>query len=176
MNIDLSSFLDNANEILHFNEKLNPEDLDLSKNGVIIVEPIEYQGEIFRVDGEKIINIRISYKYKEICHRCLQPTTKNVETALSGKLVEGKKVENDNNDNDDEGYDELIFYEEDSLDLNEYVINQVILSLPMKTLCKEDCKGLCPKCGADLNRSKCDCIHENIDPRLEKLKEFLPKN
>ena len=46
MNIDLSSFLDNANEILHFNEKLNPEDLDLSKNGVIIVEPIEYQGEI----------------------------------------------------------------------------------------------------------------------------------
>lgn|SRR5690554_5836095 len=172
MKIDLSSFLDNANEIMYFDEKVKLEDLDLSNNKINIVEPIEYKGEIFKVDGEKIINIRISYKYKEICHRCLTPTTKNVETALSGKLVEGKKEENDKYD----GYDELIFYEDDLLDLNDYVINQVVLSLPMKTLCSDDCKGLCPKCGADLNRSKCDCIHENIDPRLEKLKEFLPKN
>lgn len=173
MKIDLSSFLDNGNEILYFDEKIDLKDLDLNKkNGITIVSPIEYKGEIFRADGEKLINIRISYKYKEICHRCLQPTTKNVETALSGKLVEGKKVEEER----EEGYDELIYYEDDILDLKEYIINQVILSLPMKTLCKEDCKGLCPKCGADLNRSKCDCIHENIDPRLEKLKEFLPKS
>lgn len=174
MKIDLSSFLDNAVESLHFDGRIKLEDLDLNNSNITIVEPVEYEGEVLRVDGDKIINIRISYKYDEICHRCLKPTTKNVKTALSGKLVEGKKEDED--EVEDEGFDELIFYEDNLLDLKDYTINQIILSLPMKTLCKEDCKGLCPKCGTDLNRSKCDCTIENIDTRLEKLKEFLPKN
>ncbi len=171
MNIDLSSFLDNADEVLYFDGEIKLEDLDLRNNSVTIVEPIKCEGEIYRLDGDKVVNIRISYKYNDICHRCLKATTNEVKTTLSGKLVEGKKE-----DDEDEGYDEVIFYEDDLLQLKDYIIKQVILSLPMKTLCKEDCKGLCPKCGTDLNRSKCNCVHEDIDPRLEKLKEFLPKN
>ncbi|HEY8361587.1 MAG TPA: DUF177 domain-containing protein [Tissierellaceae bacterium] len=171
MKIDLSSFLDNSDEALYFEGEVSLKGLDL-KDGITIEEPVKCKGEIYKVDGNKVINLKISYKYNDICDRCLKPTTKNVETTLFGKLVEGKKEE----DAEEEGFDEVIFYQNNSLDLKEYIRKQVILSLPMKTLCKEDCKGLCPVCGADLNTTQCNCIHENIDPRLEKLREFLSKN
>ena len=78
-------------------------------------------------------------------------------------------------EDEDNSYENFLYYENNTLYLNEYIIEQVILSLPMKTICKEDCKGLCSKCGIDFNNSQCDCDHDDIDPRFEKLKDFFPK-
>ncbi|MBU5254719.1 YceD family protein [Tissierella praeacuta] len=172
MIIDLSSFLDGSNESLHFEGELKIDSLDLSGRDIKIVEPVRYEGEIFKVDGEKTVDIRIFYTYIENCHRCLKSTTNKVKTILSGKLVKGKEEIN----KEDEGYDELFYYEDGNLDIREHILSQVILSLPMKSLCSDDCKGLCLTCGADLNNTKCNCIQENIDPRFEKLKNFFPKN
>lgn len=172
MIIDLSSFLDGTNDLLHFEGELELDSLDLSGRDIVIVGPIEYKGEIFKIDGEKAINIRISYAYSEICHRCLKPTTNQVKTILSGKLVKGKEEV----DGEYEGYDEMFYYENDILDIKEYILNQVVLSLPMKSLCNSNCKGLCSICGTDLNNTSCNCIQEKIDPRFEKLKNFFPKN
>ncbi len=65
--------------------------------------------------------------------------------------------------------------EGDELELNEMVNDQVILALPIKRLCREDCRGVCPSCGADLNRGECGCREELTDPRLEKLKQWLDR-
>ena len=55
-------------------------------------------------------------------------------------------------------------------------LEQISLEVPIKPLCSKDCKGLCPKCGTDLNESKCDCAaRPRIDPRLAGLKEFRAK-
>ncbi|MBU5314195.1 DUF177 domain-containing protein [Tissierella carlieri] len=172
MIIDLSSFLDGTNDLLHFEEELEIDSLNLDGRDIAIVEPIKYEGEVFKIDGEKAIDIRISYVYNEICHRCLKPATNEIKTILSGKLVKGKEE----TDREYEGYDEVFYYEDDTLDIREHILNQVILSLPMKSLCNFDCKGLCSTCGADLNNTRCNCIQENIDPRFEKLKNFFPKN
>ena len=59
------------------------------------------------------------------------------------------------------------------LDLNELVYSEVIVSLPMKHLCKDDCKGICVKCGKNLNEGRCDCPEKEIDPRLSALAELL---
>ena len=56
--------------------------------------------------------------------------------------------------------------------LDPLVTEDIFLSLPTKILCSEDCKGLCPKCGVNLNLGKCSCKKE-IDPRLAALKELL---
>lgn len=61
----------------------------------------------------------------------------------------------------------------DTIDLAPEVLGQIFLQLPMRLLCKEDCRGLCPVCGANLNKQKCSCQEDDIDPRLERLKEFL---
>lgn len=172
MIIDLSSFLDENNELIQFKGNLNVEEFNLGGRDIVIVGPVEYEGEVFKVDDGKAIDIRVNFIYSEVCHRCLTPTRIKIRTMLSGKLVKGKEEI----DSEYDGYDELLYYENDILDPEEYVLNHVILSLPMKSLCKYDCKGLCPTCGADLNNTICNCIQENIDPRLEKLKKFFPKN
>src|SRR5699024_11691418 len=69
--------------------------------------------------------------------------------------------------------DVVIEYNNRHINLERAVINEVILALPMKSLCSSDCKGICQKCGKNLNEGKCDCEIDDIDPRLAKLKELL---
>ncbi|MGP8253230.1 MAG: YceD family protein [Terracidiphilus sp.] len=64
---------------------------------------------------------------------------------------------------------EIGYYQEDSLALEEVLREQVLLSLPVRTLCKEDCKGLCPRCGANRNNQPCTCDEGPNDPRWEAL-------
>ena len=67
---------------------------------------------------------------------------------------------------------ESVTFSGDILDITPEVLNSIILSLPMKALCKEDCPGLCPRCGSNLKDGQCGCESENIDPRLNVLKDF----
>jgi len=66
----------------------------------------------------------------------------------------------------------IAYYSEDRIELLELLQEQVLLALPMKPICSEECKGLCPSCGANLNVSSCNCQAASIDPRLEKLKQI----
>ncbi len=63
----------------------------------------------------------------------------------------------------------FIIDEHHILDLSEAIRQNALLEIPMKPLCREDCAGLCPVCGKDLNKKQCECIKVNIDPRWEKL-------
>ena len=65
--------------------------------------------------------------------------------------------------------------EDDVADLTEMIRDTLIASQPIRNLCKEDCKGLCPICGVNLNESECDCDRLVVDPRLEALKNFVVK-
>jgi len=67
----------------------------------------------------------------------------------------------------------LLLPEQVEVDLNPYIEENLILSIPMKMLCREDCKGICPGCGADLNHEVCRCGRSEIDPRWKKLKDLL---
>ncbi|MBI5187527.1 MAG: DUF177 domain-containing protein, partial [Nitrospirae bacterium] len=65
------------------------------------------------------------------------------------------------------------FYSGEELELLDLIKEQVMLNLPMKPLCSDSCKGICPQCGTDLNEGNCGCSREDIDPRLEVLKRLL---
>ena len=66
----------------------------------------------------------------------------------------------------------LAAFEGDSIDLDELVREQILLALPTRHLCREDCKGLCQKCGADLNAGDCSCEQGETDPRWAALADF----
>ena len=66
--------------------------------------------------------------------------------------------------------------ETDKIDLAKDIRDYAILAVPMKKLCSEDCKGLCPKCGKNLNDGTCDCHEEKMDPRWEPLQKLKIKN
>ncbi len=68
------------------------------------------------------------------------------------------------------------YYRDEQIDLGQLVVEQFLLALPMKPLCRESCRGLCPECGTNLNTATCSCVHAWTDPRLEGLKSLLDKD
>jgi len=166
MLINLSKFVDSSESVLKFSKEIERID-DPILNGEDILFPIRTTGEIYKVDGELQYYISGFFTYVSNCDRCLIETKQNLSFTSTGKLIKAP-----GNGNDSEESDEVIYYNDDELNLKEYIWNQVVSSLPMKNLCSENCKGLCPKCGTDLNTQKCQCDTSNVDLRFEKLREL----
>lgn len=114
-------------------------------------------GDVLCLDGDIEGCVQLT------CARCLEKFSYNFQIELHEKLT---------NNPDNKG-DELIFINNDELDLTEIVENNIIMSLPIKRLCSEDCKGLCANCGTNLNFNSCNCKNSEIDPRLAKLKDLF---
>ena len=72
----------------------------------------------------------------------------------------------------DEQDDDVSYYLGDRIDLGEVVREHVALQLPMKPVCRDDCRGLCPQCGANWNEGTCDCRPDDMDPRLAVLRSW----
>jgi len=102
------------------------------------------------------------------CSRCLEPVTvgqaRDIHAVLLLKLADDEGEVELADDQLDESY-----LDGDVIDVPELIREQVLLSLPPKPLCSEDCKGLCPGCGADLNHEECSCDGPPLDPRLAPL-------
>jgi len=97
------------------------------------------------------------------CSRCLEKFSYSINIELNERLSKTLKSEDE----------DIIFIENDRLDLDEIVENNIISMLPIKRLCTKDCKGLCHQCGINLNHGTCKCAIEDVDPRLAKLKELF---
>lgn len=168
MNVNLSRLLDKNVYKIEVSNILDIEELKIGKRTLKIAKPISIQGDIYKTDEGYHSKLNIICEYEEYCNRCLDEIINKVETVLSGRLVE--KSQNMNNQDDEEI---LIYFEGDNVHLEEPIITSILLALPMKALCNEECKGLCPDCGVNLNTEKCSCEVDNIDPRLARLKELL---
>lgn len=168
MNIDLSRLYEKSVNSIPVKGKLEKDSIAMTGRTISFKEPVSYKGNIYKVDGDKLLHLDIDYEYEEACGRCLESFATKNTVVLSGKLAE----ETDEDISDEEN---IILYKDGKLDLAENIISTIILALPMKPLCDEDCKGLCPRCGTNHNVEECECVVEDVDPRLEKLKNFFPK-
>ncbi len=142
-----------------------PGEADLDDSGLEFVSPIELslrvvrQGETFWVEAV----VRASVVLE--CARCLRRYTEHLESEFrimvqrGGSRPEGEEEEDV----------KVVAQDAEYVDITQEVHDFVLLSVPMKPLCSEDCKGLCPVCGADLNEIECGCRRERIDPRWEAL-------
>ena len=92
------------------------------------------------------------------CARCLDP----VETKVPFEISRLADVEA----NKDEEGEDVFFFSKDHLDTDELILDELSLNIPMKVLCKEDCKGICLRCGANLNHGKCTCGDEETETRM----------
>jgi DUF177 domain-containing protein len=126
-------------------------------------------GDAFRVTG----NVRTTLELD--CSRCLEPFDVPVDATFELRYV--PYTENTGEGEREIAEDDLTtaFYREGLLDVIELLREQFQLALPMKPLCSDACKGLCPQCGVNLNRSTCSCAPEWEDPRLAPLKGLLTR-
>ena len=140
-----------------------------------IVEPVALTFEILK-DKDRFQLIGTVKTTLELgCSRCLEPyrlpvaSTFDLRYLPSGEASAEHEAEIEDDDLD------TSYYSDDQIDLNELMREQFYLALPMKPLCREDCRGLCPQCGTNLNTDACACAPAWEDPRLAALKALRPK-
>lgn len=105
------------------------------------------------------------------CARCAKPVECRVERDFDVTYVAEERAEALDSRELDEQELDLDYYRDDTVGIRALLAEQVHLALPMKLLCREDCAGLCPQCGTDLNEDECDCTPP-VDPRLAPLAEL----
>ncbi|OPX84181.1 MAG: hypothetical protein A4E53_03957 [Pelotomaculum sp. PtaB.Bin104] len=112
-----------------------------------------------------IVDGKVSGTINLTCDRCLEPFDCFFEAPVNESYTQIP----------DKGGVEAVSYTGDVIDITPEVIKSIILSLPMKFTCSEDCQGLCSICGCNLNKGRCECENEDIDPRLSALQALLKK-
>ncbi|UCB53158.1 MAG: DUF177 domain-containing protein [Candidatus Zixiibacteriota bacterium] len=171
MKIELNRTSEDFSQELHLEE--SPEALELKAEGATFEKPIKVELLVSKNQDQLICHGKVTATLKLECSRCLarydQKMTSDLDFVvdLTGNSSEGKSEE--------EGYfvadPSSTFFEIDDL-----VREAIIISLPLKPLCSKECKGLCPVCGIELNRSQCNCVREETDPRWDQLKGLSKKD
>jgi uncharacterized protein len=183
------------------NRQIAPEVFADLKEDFKVVGPTNVVGTVRREKGTTVIlEVKISSEMEMTCSRCLEafsvPVYVDVRTRFvppaefakvteetaphDGKLIAGDVDDGDLSETDESDVDDEVLgiaeYRDDKIDLREVVREQLYLALPMKPLCREDCKGLCPVCGVNRNRETCTCQQEWVDPRRAALKQWKTRN
>ena len=149
----------------------DPEDTASILYGVGFPSPMKVKGDITNTAGYMRMQLTASLDYEAKCARCLADVDGSFTFDLE-KTVAPKEVLADL---DEDRLDDYAIIEDGFLDVDTYVREQLEMEFPARFLCKEDCKGLCPKCGRVLNEGDCGCDLKEIDPRMEPLRKLLEK-
>lgn len=130
---------------------------------------ITRSGDTIYIRGELTAHI------SQACDRCLEPAAVAIRGEFAYTLVPEKAEIADDLELTAQEL-ETSYYRGDFIDLAPIICEQIVLQAPMKILCSEDCKGLCPYCGTNLNTGSCNCQSMVVDDRLAVLKKFRVKN
>ena len=128
------------------------------------VSPVAFSGTVKPFAGEAQMEATVSFTFEVPCDRCTEIIRREFRYEFSHMLV--RKLNQEDND-------DYIVVEDEKIDVEALLRDDILLELPSKNLCREDCRGLCPLCGKNLNDGACGCQTKAVDPRLEVLKEWL---
>ncbi|EGC01114.1 YceD family protein [Ruminococcus albus] len=149
MKIHLKELFDIVGEVKEFDYEITPEQVG-EYSSYDFTAPIAVSGRAENRAGVVTLDFGVKFGLSQVCDRCLKEFEREYAYEFSHILV--RQLHSGRDD-----YDEYVVCEDNVLELDELVISDMLLSLPTKILCKEDCKGLCFKCGKDLNEGDCDC-------------------
>ncbi|HHU84888.1 MAG TPA: DUF177 domain-containing protein [Clostridiales bacterium] len=159
MNIDLNPVFGITGKKMDIDYTIKAEDVDEYPR----VSDVKVFGSVQNKTDIVTLTITCSYELTCLCDRCAEEITRHIDQKIEHELI--KNLE----DEQDISYIEV---PDGNLDLDELIREDIILNLPYLFLCKEDCKGLCVQCGANLNDGECKC-KSPTDPRLSALLDLL---
>ena len=160
------------NSPYEFDFQLMPEEIDLDGEEAKLKTAADVSGKLTKHIAHTDVKGTIRTELELECTRCLQKIDKKFEIpfeaafAAPENYTQAKEAELQADDLD------VSILEGNEIDLTELVREQSLLNLPEQIFCREDCKGLCEKCGANRNLINCNCIEQEIDPRWAALKNL----
>ena len=158
----------------HIDRTIDPAVFEPPDDEYRVVAPVQLSLDIEKGRGDSYsVSGRMASRLQMACSRCLDPFEVPVDTTFDLRYVPA--VENVGEGEVEVGEEDLTtaYHREGMLDLTELMREQFVLALPLKPLCDEACRGLCPQCGTNHNRAACDCAPAWEDPRLAPLKSLL---
>lgn len=154
---ELESIFNNDGSVLKIDYSYSIDDESVSA-------PVHVVGEIFNKTGIVTLKAKAMFDYATQCALCCKPLVRHATVPIRHILL---------TDMQDEDFDDLYVQVENMrLFVDDLVTEDIWLAIPARFLCKDDCKGLCSQCGADLNETECNC-KKAIDPRLAALQQLL---
>lgn len=173
MQLDLTQIRQPETEL---SRRYEPSQFEGRGNQFRIIAPVDLRLKIHK-DKERFRLVgTLSTVLELTCSRCLEPFSMPVDTNFDLRfLPQTDNIPGQDEEVEDEDLSET-FYRDDVIDLGQLMDEQIYLMLPMKPLCKADCKGLCANCGTNLNVATCDCQVRWEDPRLAGLKALIDRN
>ena len=155
---------------VRFKEVFQPDTLDLVE-GVRQSGPLAVEGlaELEPLTDEIRVQGKISGPMEAVCDRCLDPVHWVVDAEFKLLYQPASELTAVEDVEIDDRATEIGFYEGNSLDVKDVVREQIVLSMPARNICREDCLGLCPECGKNRNQALCDCRSRPVDNRLAAL-------
>ncbi|MBT4375527.1 MAG: DUF177 domain-containing protein [Nitrospina sp.] len=166
-----------GDEGLCFSFVLKKDQLEIDQVGLSVNVDITVNGSLNRIDDDVYLKGTIKTSVVASCSRCLDTLSCPIDSGLKAHFVPSddrftavRDVELHASDIDAE------VYENQQIDLTQSISDSILLAVPVITLCKDNCKGICFQCGNNLNQGLCKCDIESFaDPRLERLKIFKDK-
>lgn len=144
--------------------EFTPDNFIMGTEEVVFKKPVKVKGKVKVLSGIVDLDVIVETELEMTCDRCLIRYDKDVNLKIKEKLA--REVSEDD-------FDTIQLNESDTVDLAEIITRDIISSLPIQSLCSENCKGLCQECGTNLNQRTCDCDKDQVDIRLEALKDLF---
>ena len=165
-------FLDVKQLALHklcLNQSYAPGAVDYHTCDFRQIDPLDVRATAEMVDSQIRVSGELHTRVEMACARCLEPVLEEVSRDFDLYYRPMQSISREEEFRLKLDDTEIAFFEGDGLFLTDVLAEQVLLAIPMKAICRSDCKGLCPHCGANLNSDECRCQSHNGDPRMATL-------
>lgn len=149
-----------------------PDDLNPLDERIRLVEPVAVKGNVKLARALVQVNGHIDTRAQVECDRCLQPVELPVDADFALEYITGSDYESSEAAELTDEEMSVSVFDGEAIDVDEIVKEQILLAVPTRVLCREDCKGICPECGIDRNSGECACVTDDVDPRWAALKNL----
>jgi uncharacterized protein len=169
MRIELENLEGSKGDFAHV---YHPDDLNPVDERVNLTGPATVSGKVRLAGNEVFVNGHVVTRAQVECDRCLQPIEAPVNADFALEYISGSEYESSGAAELTEAEMSVSVFDGKAIDVDEIVKEQILLAVPTRMLCREDCKGICPECGTDRNTGDCSCDTNDIDPRWAALKKL----
>ncbi len=170
MHINVAEIKKAVGESRQYHLKREPQHLKGLDDEIQFIAPLELILDVTNCGTHLEAKGTVKTVVKLTCGRCLEQFDYPLAADFNEKYVAKEAA-----GGTDQDLRDCITFEGDHINLLPEVMAAIRLALPMRQVCRDDCQGLCAKCGTNLNHSKCDCADEDIDPRMAVLQDLLKK-
>ena len=165
MKVDLSSVIKVTGAEVKLSSTVGFGDAEFLGETYRFIEPLKVEGRVYNNGQSLTLEAEVSGRMITECARCLDEVEADVEFSVHELLSQREEGAEEDED--------IILFDGYEIELDDIIADHFLMNISGRYLCSDDCKGLCPACGENLNHGECDCDNEYIDPRWQALADIM---